>query len=384
MRTGGWGFIACLIWLVGCGDDTRPARLDPSSGRGGSAGRPGFGGSNAVGGSSGSMGNGGTAVGGGAGGSNSAGSGNAGTGAGGNSGGTGGNTSGGSGGSIPNGPFDANAVYRVSQLRGAPSGSTVICPTRSEDPISAAPGVESAARVWIHPENGNLYYLSSARILVATPNPVVDDGNGNYTYPDGQAARDDDLELPFTCASGTLVDFVMDQGGTLYLACEVSSTISWFLQDGTPYDACAHDTESHPVAFGADGSVHCNSRLIRGGSALAISDYWSDTQALAIRANPTGGFRTGNQDTTSGFDVELWQLQLSGSSLVNAVDLGSAYSQLESCALTRNGQLECVATPTSAPARLLTFGAMGAESPLSDDANSPPCTITGAFLITGP
>ncbi len=390
MRAGVWGVLACLAWLVGCGDEERPQRLDQSFGgssntQGGSAGNTtsggaaGSAGSTSGGGNSGGATSGGTSSGGATtGGASSGGSGNAGA----SSGGSG--NAGGSGGSIPNGPFDANVVYRVSQLRGAASGSTVICPTHSDAPITAAPGVESAARAWIHPDNGNLYYLSGGHILVATPNPLTDDGNGNYTYPDLQAAANDDVELPFSCPRGALVDFVMDQSGNSYLGCEDAGEISWYTESGTAYTRCVHDMDSHPVAFGTDGSVHCNSRLVSGGSALGISSYWSDSQALAIRANPTGGFRTGNQQTGTKLSVELWQLSLSGSNQVNDIDLGTAYSQINSCALARNGDLECVMTPVSAPERILTFGPTGAESPLSDDADQPPCTVTDALLVTGP
>lgn len=391
MRTGVWGVIACLAWLAGCGDDDRPAPIDPTSqgatggqssfggsGNGGSGGSAGSstGGSSAAGSAGASAGSGGANAG--SGGASSGGSNNGGTGAGAAAG------SGGTGGTIPNGPFDANAVFRVSQLRGAPTGSTVICPTHGEAPITAAPGVESASRVWIHPDNGNVYYLSGQRIRVATPNPLTDNGNGTYTYPDKQAAQDDDLELPFTCPQGILVDFVLDQSGNAYLGCEGASATSWFTESGVAFTACEHDPLSHPVAFGTDGSIHCNSRLVASGSALGISEYWSDSQALAIRANPSGGFRTGNQQVGSSLSVELWQLALSGSSLVNDVNLGVAYSQIDSCALTRGGNLECVVQPTSAPPRILTFAPSGDESPLSDDANTPPCTVTDASLITGP
>ncbi|MGE0323228.1 MAG: hypothetical protein AB7K71_37290 [Polyangiaceae bacterium] len=387
MRVGYLGCAACLLWLAGCGGDDRPARLAAGTG-----GHSSFGGSGATGGNAGTSAagaagspSGGTAGSAGAStaGSSAGGSGNAGGTA--NAGGTGAGSSGGTGGQLPSGPFDANVVYRVSQLRGAPTGSTVICPTHGEGPISAAPGVESTTRAWIHPNNGNLYYLGGGRILLAKPNPLMSDGSGGFVYPDLQQAQADDLELPFSCPRGTLVDFVLDQSGNAYLGCDDAGAINWFTESGTPYTVCVHDTASHPVAFGTDGSVHCNSRLVSGSMALGISDYWSEDQALAIRANPAdGGFRTGNQQTGSTLSVELWQLALSGSSKVNDVDLGTAYSQLDSCALTRNGDLECIATPVSAPARILTFGATGAESPLSDDADQPPCTITDAFLVTGP
>lgn len=394
MRTGVWGIVACFAWVAGCGDDDRPALLDPN-GQGATGGQTSFGG-HSNGGSSGSAGSGaaGTSAGG-SGGAN-AGSGGASAGSGGaNAGGNGGSNNGGTGagatagaggtgGTIPNGPFDANAVYRVSQLRGAPTGSTVICPTHAEAPITAAPGVESASRVWIHPDNGNVYYLSGQRIRVVTPNPLTDEGGGTYTYPNLQAAQDDDLELSFTCPQGILVDFVLDQSGNAYLGCESAGTTSWFTESGVAFTACEHDALSHPVAFGTDGSIHCNSRLVTSGSALGISEYWSDSQALAIRANPSGGFRTGNEQVGSSLSVELWQLALSGSNLLNDVNLGIEYSQIDSCALTRSGNLECVAQPTSAPPRILTFGPSGDESPLSDDADTPPCSVTDALLITGP
>ncbi|MCA9639621.1 MAG: hypothetical protein H6718_00835 [Polyangiaceae bacterium] len=382
MRVGFLGCAACLVYLAGCGSDDRPARLG-----GGNGGSSSFGGNGAKGGSAGTStaGAAGSATGGAAGSSGAAGSAVGGSSAGGAGASGGAGNAGGTGGTIPSGPLDGNVVYRVSQLRGAPPGSTVICPTRSEGPITAAPGVESATRAWVHPGNGNLYYLRGGSIRVVTPNPLTDDGNGNYIYPDLLQALDDDLELPFSCPRGTLVDFVLDQGGNAYLACTDSTETNWYTEGGSPYTACVHDAASRPVAFGTDGSVHCNSRLISGAGALGISDYWSEEQALAIRANPAdGGFRTGNQAPGNTTVVELYQLNLSGTALLNAIDLGVAYPQLGSCALTRNGNLECIAIPVSAPARLLTFGPTGDESPLSDDADQPPCTITDAFLVTGP